>query len=111
MSEALFSISDNSESSNKNVQCIVSLNETVVTQTCKIAREHAFTLSHVQVDRVETDDDVNVMRQVNTWCQAVWEHMAYNGLCVIVFSGKKGGANGACFIQVKRLPMPCGAQI
>lgn len=109
MSETLFSVSDSSDSSIKNVQCIVTLNETVVTQTCNIAREHSFTLSHVQVNQAETDDNTNIMRQVNSWCKAVWEHMAYNGLCVILFSGKKGGANGACFIQVKRPPVPCQA--
>lgn len=106
MSETMFSISDNSESSNKNVQCIVTQNETVATKTCNIAREHSFTLSHVLVDLAKSDDDKNIMRKVNSWCKEVWEHMAHNGLCVVLFSGKRGGANGACFIQVKRLPVP-----
>jgi hypothetical protein len=106
MSEALFSISKNTESSNKQVQCIVTANEKVVSQTCDIAREHSFVLAHVQVEHGDSDDRTEVIRHVNGWCKSVWEHMAYKGLCVILFSGQKGGANGACFINIKRPPFP-----
>jgi hypothetical protein len=106
MSEAMFSISENTESSNKHVQCIVTPNEMVVSQTCDIAREHSFVLAHVQVEHGNSDDKTEVLRHVNGWCKSVWEHMAYKGLCVILFSGQKSGANGACFIEIKRPPLP-----
>jgi hypothetical protein len=109
MSETMFSISKNTENSNKHVQCIVTPNELVVSQTCNIAREHSFTLAHVQVEQAKSDDKTDVIRQVNSWCKLVWEHTAYKGLCVVLFSGQKGGANGACFIEVKKPPLPSQA--
>jgi hypothetical protein len=101
----MFSISDTTESCNKNVQCIVAPNETAVSQTCDIAREHSFVLAHVAVNHTDSDDKSMVMGQVNSWCKTVWEHVAYNGLYVMLFSGQKDGANGACFIQIKRPPV------
>ncbi|PSN57628.1 hypothetical protein C0J52_05431 [Blattella germanica] len=63
-------------------------------------------VAHIQVDR--TKDDTSTMKQVNEWCGLVWEQMAYCGLCVILFSGQRGGANGSCFIQIKRPPLLTG---
>lgn len=77
-----------------------------MSRTCSIAREHSFTLAHVQVDSCKSDDETKVIRQVNGWCTEIWEHISYNGLCVLLFSGQKDGANGACFIQIKRPPVP-----
>lgn len=106
MTKKMSSISKNTESSNKHVQCIVTANEMVVSQTCNIAREHSFVLSHVQVEHGNSDNKTEIIKHVNGWCKSVWEHMAYNGLCVILFSGQKGGANGACFIEIKRPHLP-----
>jgi hypothetical protein len=102
----MFGISDSTESCSKNVQCVVTPNERVVSETCNIVLEHSFVLAHVAVDHTESDDKTVVMRQVNNWCKAVWEHIAYNGLYVMLFGGQKDGANGACFIQIKRPPVP-----
>lgn len=106
MSETMFSISDCSESCSKNVHCIVTPNETVVSQTCNITLEHSFVLAHVTVNQNESDDRTVVLGQVNSWCKTVWEHVAYNGLYVMLFGGQKDGANAACFIQIKKSPVP-----
>jgi hypothetical protein len=106
MSETMFGISDSTESCSKNVQCVVTPNETVVSQTCNIVLEHSFVLAHVIVNHTESDDKTVVMKQVNSWCRAVWEHIAYSGLYVMLFGGQKDGANGACFIQIKKPPVP-----
>jgi len=105
MSQTMFSVSDSSESCSKNVHCIVTPNETVVPQTCNITLEHSFVLAHVTVNQNESDDKTVVLQQVNSWCQAVWEHVACNGLYVMLFGGQKDGANAACFIQIKKSPV------
>jgi hypothetical protein len=106
MSETLFNVSESSESCSKNVQCIVTPNETVVSRTCNVILEHSFVLAHVVVNQNESDDKNVVLEQVNSWCAAVWEHVACNGLYVVLFGGQKEGANGACFIQIKKSPVP-----
>jgi hypothetical protein len=106
MSETLFSVSESSESCSKNVHCIVTPNETVVSQTCNIILEHSFVLAHVVVNHNESDDKTVVFGQVDSWCEAVWERVACNGLYVVLFGGQKDGANGVCFIQVKKSPVP-----
>jgi len=106
MSKTMFSISVSSESCSKNVHCIVTPNETVVSQTCNITLEHSFVLAHVTVNQNESDDKTVVLGQVNSWCKAVWEHVAFNGLYMMLFGGQKDGANAACFIQIKQSPIP-----
>ena len=101
----MFSISDSSESCSKNVHCIVTPNETVVSQACNITLEHSFVLAHVALNHTESDDKTVILGQVNSWCKAVWEHVACNGLYMMLFGGQKDGANGACFIQVKKSPV------
>ncbi|XP_069701462.1 uncharacterized protein Rexo5 isoform X2 [Periplaneta americana] len=104
MSESMISIGDDSHSDNKAVQCFVTENETVASQTCDIAREYSFTIAHIQVDRAECDNEIKMFKRVNRWCRAVWESIANNGMCVVILSGQQRGANGACFIQIKRPP-------
>ena len=101
MSEALYSVAGNGEENNKAVQCIATSNETVVSETCGIVQEHAFTLAHIQVDRAEYSDDTKLMQKVDSWCSKLWEHTPYNSFCVVLLGGVKGGANGACFINIK----------
>lgn len=102
MSESMFSVTDNSEENGKPVKCIVTPNKTVVLETCNIAREHGFTLAHLRLNRAEYDSETKLMKRVNKWCNIVWDHLAYNGLCVVLLSGVRGGANGMCFIEIKR---------
>jgi hypothetical protein len=106
MSETMFNVSESSESCSKNVHCIVTPNVTVVSQTFNIILEHSFVLAHVALNQSECDDKAVVLGQVNSWCEAVWEHVAYNGLYVVLFGGQKDGANGSCFIQIKKPPTP-----
>ncbi|KAJ9594990.1 hypothetical protein L9F63_013712 [Diploptera punctata] len=104
LSEAVYCGNRNIEENNKGVKCVVTSNESVVVETCNVAREHTFTISHLKLDRAKYCDDSDLMKEVNQWCCTIWENMAYNGLCVVLFSGVKGGANGAAFIEIKRPP-------
>nr|CAD7396027.1 unnamed protein product [Timema cristinae] len=87
-----------------NVKCVVAdSNSDVVTQTCQVALEHHMTISHLRVDVSGTLPPDDQLRQVDDWCGKVWEHLAFNGLCVVLFASRPGSVNGACFVQVKKL--------
>nr|CAD7444138.1 unnamed protein product [Timema bartmani] len=87
-----------------NVKCVVAdSNSDVVTQTCQVALEHHMTISHLCVDVSGTLPPDDQLRQVDDWCRKVWEHLAFNGLCVVLFASRPGSVNGACFVQVKKL--------
>nr|CAD7461006.1 unnamed protein product [Timema tahoe] len=87
-----------------NVKCVVAdSNSDVVTQTCQVALEHHMTISHLRVDVSGTLPPDDQLRQVDDWCRKVWEHLAFNGLCVVLFASRPGSVNGACFVQVKKL--------
>nr|CAD7432970.1 unnamed protein product [Timema monikensis] len=87
-----------------NVKCVVAdSNSDVVTQTCQVALEHHMTISHLRVDVSGTLPPDDQLRQLDDWCGKVWEHLAFNGLCVVLFASRPGSVNGACFVQVKKL--------
>ncbi|XP_049958690.1 uncharacterized protein LOC126475136 isoform X1 [Schistocerca serialis cubense] len=72
----------------------------VVRRTCEIMLENFFTLAHVEI--ANTDDEIDSScKRLNKWCRRLFEHVAVNGLSVVLFSGKSSGPNGACFISLK----------
>lgn len=75
-----------------------------VSRACEIAMEHAFTLCHVRIreEQLESERIEKTFRTVNKWIQKLWQHMAINGLACVVFSGQENGANGACFLNLKK---------
>ncbi|XP_067002958.1 uncharacterized protein Rexo5 isoform X2 [Anabrus simplex] len=88
----------------KAIQSVVeNSNDAIVKRTCEVALGHSFTVAHVHhsPDVFSQDRDA-LCKKLDGWCRTIWDHLALNGMCVVLLGGKKGGANGAAFIQIKK---------
>lgn len=92
------------DASTKQLKCEVENSpKDVVRRTCEIMLENFFTLAHVEISHADDKIDSSC-KSLNKWCRRLFEHVAVNGLSVVLFSGRNSGPNGACFISLKT---PC----
>lgn len=82
-----------------------SSNKTAVQQTCEIALNHALTLTHLTfTDKMLDENKLDkTIRKINQWIGNVWDSVAPNGMCVVLFTGQTPNvSSGVAMLQVKR---------
>ncbi|XP_015183001.1 PREDICTED: RNA exonuclease 1 isoform X2 [Polistes dominula] len=79
-------------------------NKHAVERATEIAIQHQFVLCHVKIseEKLQNERLKRTFSTVNKWINKLWDHTATNGLACVVFSGQENGANGACFLNVKK---------
>ncbi|KAI4494208.1 hypothetical protein M0802_009077 [Mischocyttarus mexicanus] len=79
-------------------------NKHAVKRATEIAMQHQFILCHIKIseEQLQNEHIESTFSSVNKWINKFWKHTAINGLACVVFSGQENGANGACFLNVRK---------
>lgn len=83
-----------------------SSNKYAIQQTCEIALNQALTLTHLKItDKMLNKDKIEkTIHKLDKWIENVWNCVAPNGMCVVLFTGQKSSedkSSGVALLQIK----------